>query len=88
MKSEDNYELTRVGAHTPAGRMLRRYWHPVGVSADLKDTPKLVKILGEELVLFRKPDGQCGLLDGAPTSPLGTWKQKGFAARTTAGCFR
>ena len=63
MKSEDNYELTRVGAHTPAGRMLRRYWHPVGVSADLKDTPKLVKILGEELVLFRKPDGQCGLLD-------------------------
>ena len=40
MKSEDNYELTRVGAHTPAGRMLRRYWHPVGVSADLKDTPK------------------------------------------------
>ncbi len=42
MKSEDNYELTRVGAHTPAGRMLRRYWHPVGVSADLKDTPKLV----------------------------------------------
>lgn len=63
MKPSDNEELTRVGADTPAGKMLRRYWHPVGLSADLKDTPKLVKLLGEELVLFRKPDGVCGLLD-------------------------
>lgn len=63
MKVEENEELTRVGADTPGGRMLRRYWHPVGVSADLRDTPKLVKVLGEELVLFRKPDGECGLID-------------------------
>jgi 5,5'-dehydrodivanillate O-demethylase len=62
MKAEENIELTRVGPDTPAGRMLRRYWHPVGVSDDLKNTPKSVKILGEELVLFRKPDGSCGLL--------------------------
>jgi 5,5'-dehydrodivanillate O-demethylase oxygenase subunit len=62
MKTEENVELTRVGRDTPSGRMLRRYWHPVGVSADLTTTPKLVKILGEELVLFRKPDGSCGLL--------------------------
>lgn len=63
MKIQDNEELTRVGPDTPAGRMLRRYWHPVGISEDLRDTPKLVKILGEELVLFRQPDGTCGLLD-------------------------
>jgi 5,5'-dehydrodivanillate O-demethylase len=63
MKPSENEELTRVGEDTPAGKMLRRYWHPVGLSADLKDTPKLVKLLGEELVLFRKPDGSCGLLD-------------------------
>lgn len=63
MKVEENEELTRVGADTPAGRMLRRYWHPVGLSADLRDTPKLVKVLGEDLVLFRKPDGECGLID-------------------------
>jgi 5,5'-dehydrodivanillate O-demethylase len=63
MKPSENEELTRVGEDTPAGKMLRRYWHPVGLSADLKDTPKLVKLLCEELVLFRKPDGSCGLLD-------------------------
>jgi 5,5'-dehydrodivanillate O-demethylase len=62
MKTEENVELTRVGRDTPAGRMLRRYWHPVGISDDLTNTPKLVKLLGEELVLFRKPDGSCGLL--------------------------
>nr|ART90050.1 alpha-ketoglutarate-dependent taurine dioxygenase [uncultured bacterium] len=63
MKISENEELTRVGPGTPAGEMLRRYWHPVGLSADLKDSPKAVKVLGENLVLFRKPDGSCGLLD-------------------------
>jgi 5,5'-dehydrodivanillate O-demethylase len=63
MKQSENEILTRVGADTPAGNMLRRYWHPIGLSADLLNTPKLVKLLGEELVLFRKPDGVCGLLD-------------------------
>ncbi|WP_337180027.1 Rieske 2Fe-2S domain-containing protein [Hydrogenophaga borbori] len=63
MKTEDNIVLTRVGPDTPAGRMLRRYWHPIGLSDDLKDQPKLVKLLGEELVLFRQPDGHCGLLE-------------------------
>jgi 5,5'-dehydrodivanillate O-demethylase len=62
MREAENEELTRVGPDTPAGRMLRRYWHPVGLSADLTATPKVVKVLGEELVLFRKPDGGCGLL--------------------------
>lgn len=55
--------MTRVSAGTPAGEMLRRYWWPVGVSSDLVDKPKLVRILGEDLVLFRQPDGRCGLVD-------------------------
>lgn len=47
---------------TPMGELLRRYWWPVGISADLKDKPTLVKLLGEELVLFRDLDGSTGLV--------------------------
>lgn len=63
MKASENELLTRVGPGTPGGEMFRRYWHPVGLSADLGSKPKLVRILGEDLVLFRKRDGVCGLVD-------------------------
>ena len=32
---EENEFLTRVGQGTPAGELLRRYWHPVAVAAEL-----------------------------------------------------
>lgn len=54
--------LSAVGAGTPMGELLRRYWHPVGLSADLGELPKRVEILGEELVLFRDRQGRAGLL--------------------------
>ena len=33
-KKEGSYrkELTEVGAGTPMGELLRRYWHPVGLA--------------------------------------------------------
>jgi 5,5'-dehydrodivanillate O-demethylase len=43
--------------------MMRRYWHPIGLSRDVESKPSLVKLLDEELVLFRMPDGRCGLLE-------------------------
>ena len=55
-------DLTRVGAGTPMGELLRRYWHPVGLAADANATPRLIRILGEDLVLFRDGNGQPGLL--------------------------
>ena len=33
-------ELTEVGPGTPMGELLRRYWHPVGLSADAATTPR------------------------------------------------
>ena len=54
--------LTQVGPGTPCGELMRRYWHPVAASADVKDLPRKVKILGEELVLFRDSSGRAGLL--------------------------
>ncbi len=55
-------DIPRVGPGTPAGEWFRRYWLVVGVARDLYDIPQAVKVLGEDLVLFRDPDGRLGLL--------------------------
>ena len=55
-------ELTEVGAGTPMGELLRRYWHPVGTSADATGTPRKVRVLGEDLILFRDGSGRPGLV--------------------------
>lgn len=54
--------LTGVGPGTPCGEYLRRYWQPVGLSADVGPRPVKVRILGEDLVLFRDRKGRAGLL--------------------------
>ena len=55
-------ELTEVRRGTPMGELLRRYWHPVGLAADAGATPRQVRALGEDLILFRDGPGQPGLL--------------------------
>lgn len=63
MTPEQNERLTQVGPGTPCGEMLRRYWWPVWFSEELCDKPVPVRLLGEDLVLFRQGDGALGLLD-------------------------
>ena len=55
-------DIPHVGQGTPGGEWFRRYWVVVGIVQDLHDIPQAVKVLGEELVLFRDPDGKLGLL--------------------------
>ncbi len=55
-------ELTEVGAGKPMGELLRRYWHPIGLLGDAGATPRQVRVLGEDLILFRDGAGQPGLL--------------------------
>src|SRR6185436_16323988 len=55
-------ELTEVGAGTPMGELLRRYWHPVGMAKDFSSTPLPVKVLGENLIAFRDGQGKPGLV--------------------------
>lgn len=55
-------ELTEVGPGTPMGELLRRYWHPIGLADDANATPRQVRVLGEDLILFRDGSGQPGLL--------------------------
>lgn len=57
-----NTRLTQVGRGTPMGELLRRYWHPIGLTADASATPRRVWALGEELILFRDKRGRAGLV--------------------------
>lgn len=62
---EENELLCRVGAQTPMGKMMRRYWIPALMSDELAPggDPKRVRLLGENLVAFRDEAGKVGLLD-------------------------
>ena len=63
---EENERLVRVGPGTPMGAVLRRYWQPALLSWELaeKDGPPLrVRLLAEDLIVFRDSDGRVGLLD-------------------------
>ncbi len=55
-------DLTHVGPGTPMGELLRRYWHPIGLAADASATPRQVRVLGEDLILFRDGQGRPGLV--------------------------
>ena len=55
-------EMTQVGPGTPGGDYLRCFWHPVYLANKLGDLPVAVKILGEELVLFRDHSNTLGLV--------------------------
>ncbi|SAK79301.1 Rieske (2Fe-2S) domain-containing protein [Caballeronia temeraria] len=65
-RGADRYQyLTQTNAGTPAGELLRRYWQPVATSDSLpKDgAPQPIRIMGEDLVLFRDDKGKVGLID-------------------------
>ena len=63
LTKEQNERLTRVGPGTPMGELLRRYWHPIGAVADLEAEPvQPVRLLGEDLTLFRMENGEFGLI--------------------------
>ena len=64
LSKQDNDRLTKVGAGTPVGDLLRRYWYPIAAAPELaRHSTKFVKILGEELVLFKDAQGRFGLID-------------------------
>jgi len=55
-------ELVEVGRGTPCGEMLRRYWHPIATAEEVTDLPLSVRVLGEDLILFRTPQAGYGLV--------------------------
>ncbi|PKO43729.1 MAG: ring-hydroxylating oxygenase subunit alpha [Betaproteobacteria bacterium HGW-Betaproteobacteria-3] len=72
MKAEQNERITRIGPGTPCGDVLRRYWQPAALVDEfnprldprMAQRPvKAVRLLGQDLVLFRDAQNRWGLLD-------------------------
>jgi len=65
ISAEQNELMTRIGLGTPAGALLRNYWQPVALVDELQGPRpvKAVRVLNENLVLFRDEKGAYGLLE-------------------------
>jgi 5,5'-dehydrodivanillate O-demethylase oxygenase subunit len=60
---EMNERLTQTGPETPGGKMLRMYWHAIATVQDLDQDPvRPVRLLSEDLVLYRDESGKMGLV--------------------------
>jgi nitrite reductase/ring-hydroxylating ferredoxin subunit len=82
---EEDVELTHVGPGTPGGEYLRQFWHPVALSEDLKDLPKRIRVMCEDLVVFRDHEGRTGLL-GLHCSHRGTSLEYGIVSERGLRC--
>jgi nitrite reductase/ring-hydroxylating ferredoxin subunit len=57
-----NSIITETGPGTPCGELMRRYWQPVEISERLQERPQKLRILNEDLILFRDLSGRPGLV--------------------------
>ena len=72
MKADLNERITRIGPGTPCGNLMRHYWQPVALLDEFDPVldprmatrpVKAVRLLGQDMVLFRDEQGQFALLD-------------------------
>ena len=63
LSAEQNERITRTGPGTPAGAFMRRYWQPAALTEELETNrpARAIRLLGEELVLFKDEEGRYGL---------------------------
>ena len=87
LSQEENTLLTSVGADTPNGQLLRRYWHPIAAAAELTETKpkKRVRVLGEDLLLYRNQSGGYGLV-GEHCAHRGASLYYGFVEKDGIRC--
>jgi len=65
LSKEDNELLCRVGPGTPMGELMRQYWIPALPSSEFPApdcAPKRMRLLGENLVMFRDSMGRMGAM--------------------------
>src|SRR5579884_4195749 len=63
LTAEMNRRLTQTQQRTPGGELLRRYWWPVAVAGQLGPESVIgVRLLGEDLALYRTESGRLGLV--------------------------
>jgi len=64
LSDERNRLLCETGPGTPMGELLRRYWQPIAGVAELDGrTTRPVRVMGEDLVLYRDRAATYGLVD-------------------------
>ena len=66
MTAEENDLLCRVEGDAPMGRLMRRHWIAACLSEEVAEpdgAPVKVRLLGEDLVVFRDSKGRVGVLD-------------------------
>ena len=65
LSAEENRLLTDISPGAPMGELVRRYWIPVMMSEELPEPdgdPVRLRVLCEDLVIFRDSSGRVGLL--------------------------
>lgn len=66
LSRENNDLICRVGPGTPMGNLMRQYWIPALPSDEFPgpdSLPKRMRLLGENLVMFRDSEGRMGALE-------------------------
>lgn len=61
-RGESDELLVRTSRGTACGEYLRRYWQPIGLTSEVEDVPRLIRVMGEDLVLFRDKSERYGLV--------------------------
>lgn len=67
LRASENERLTAVGPGSPMGALMREYWLPIMLGKDIEadGEPMRVRLLGEDLILFRDTEGELGLIEEA-----------------------
>ena len=66
LSATDNAYLNTSEPNTPMGNYLRCHWHPVALSEEVAKpdcAPIRLKVMGEDLLLFRDSKGNTGLIE-------------------------
>src|SRR5215208_1631186 len=64
LREDENRRLNETGPGTPMGELMRRYWQPIAAAGELDENPdKQVRLLSEDLVLYKDGNGTFGLVD-------------------------
>ena len=64
LSKAENERLTQVGPGTPMGNLMRMYWQPIAAASQLDENPtKAVRLLGEDLTLYKDRSGNLGLIE-------------------------
>src|SRR5712692_10167242 len=62
--ADENRKLMEVARGTPMGELMRRYWQPIAAVGELEEHQvKAVRLMGEDLALYKDRSGTYGLVD-------------------------